>query len=86
MTATLDRPKTAVEMLMGDRTFDTVELLGGPMDGRRLNGEGYIPNPAEVYMIDKAAYRPARIEGSVLLMMYDPAKTAWYAKLSAKKV
>lgn len=86
MTATLDRPKTAVEMLMGDATHTSVELLGGPLDGKKIsNGSGYIPNPVEVYIISKAAYRPARVEGSVLLMVYDPVKTAWYSKLSAQK-
>lgn len=86
MTAILERPKKAVEMLMGSSTHTSVELLGGPLDGKRIsNGAGYIPNPVEVYIISKAAYRPVRVEGGVLLMMYDPAKTAWYAKLSAKK-
>lgn len=73
MPTLLTKPKTAVEMLMGDAEHDRVELEGGPLDGRSFHEVGplrYSHNPRERYLIGGAIYRPDRMRGRVLILVH----------------
>lgn len=67
--------KTARDMLM-DRDKTTrryTELVGGPMDGKRLrevDGQRFSEDPDDEYIIDGHVYRPDRVEGGVLFMAW----------------
>ena len=61
-----------------ERGFDTsthssVELVGGPLDGRKLCEDGPVKfehNPHTRYQIQGSYYRPWKLENGVLKMRY----------------
>lgn len=66
--------QTGTDMIYGrEQDHTVVELVGGPLDGRRLveqEGGKFSHNPESVYGISGNAYTPWKVVSGVLYLRY----------------
>ncbi len=68
-----ERTKTAREMMEDRNRHRVVELVGGPLDGKRFVEDGsnkFSHNQTFTYTIEGCRYSPDRVEAGVLYMRY----------------